>query len=152
MLPLTTSNKPMILVVEDDVDVLDATAHGLTARGFEVLTATNGAAAIDICHEYQARIEAVVADLSLPGDHGGAARRIAAGFPHLKMVYASGIPRHVALSTGLVQPEAPYLEKPVDPDLLARVLRGSIATLAPDRDPWPKAGRGPLGERPRKNS
>jgi CheY-like chemotaxis protein len=114
------------LIVEDDPDILEVTELALKSRGFQVLGASNGSIAVDICRERQGQVDALVADLSIPGDQSRFTATIAAEFPAVKIVYATGIPRHIALTTGMVQPNAPYLQKPVDADLLASVLRGQL--------------------------
>ena len=131
-----TAQKPMILVVDDDTDVLQTTSIMLRPRGFEILTATNGPEAIEICRRYPGEIDAVVADLSIPGDHSNFTRTIAEDFPAIKIIYATGIPRHIALSSGLVRPEAPYLEKPTNADVLESLIRGQVTRFIPARDIW----------------
>ncbi|WP_067499344.1 response regulator [Actinoplanes sp. TFC3] len=128
---------PVVLVVEDDEDVRDIMAHALDGRGFQVLTAPDTRTARTICQERSGRINILIADLSLPGEvPGSLGHWVATAYPRIKVVYASGIPRHVALSSGLVQPDAPYLEKPVNPNVLASTLRSLLprATPVPDDD------------------
>ncbi|WP_213012283.1 response regulator [Paractinoplanes toevensis] len=115
-------------MVDDDADILETTMYALRKRGFDVYGASSGPAAVELCHQRQGEISAVVADLSLPGESTRFTHTIAGSFPNIKIVYATGIPRHIALSTGLVPPDAPYLQKPVDADLLASVLRGELAS------------------------
>jgi CheY-like chemotaxis protein len=131
-----TAQQPMILVVDDDTDVLETTGLMLRTRGFEVLTAISGPEAMAICERYPGQIDAVVADLSIPGDHSRFTHQIAARYPTIKIIYATGIPRHIALSSGLVAPDAPYLEKPVSPDVLERLIRGQVTGFIPARDIW----------------
>ena len=120
--------QPMILIVDDDPDVLATTAHMLRVRGFRVVTATDKAAALAACQQAAGQIDALVADLSLPGDLAGdMARSVGAACPQVKTVYVTGIPRHVAVGSGLVRPDAPYLEKPVDPEVLSGVLRSLLS-------------------------
>ena len=126
----------MILVVDDDTDVLQTTALMLRSRGIEVLSATSGPEAVEICRRYPGQINAVVADLSIPGDHSNFTQTIAEDYPDIKIIYATGIPRHIALSSGLVRPDAPYLEKPVSPDLLESLIRGQVTKFVPARDFW----------------
>ncbi|WP_203818616.1 response regulator [Paractinoplanes ferrugineus] len=114
------------MVVEDDPDILEVTELALKSRGFQTLGASAGADAVDICRTRQGQIDAIVADLSIPGDQSRFTDTVAAEYPNIKIVYATGIPRHIALSTGMVQANAPYLQKPVDADLLASVLRGQL--------------------------
>jgi DNA-binding NtrC family response regulator len=129
-------NQPMILVVDDDHDVLQTTALMLRARDFEVLTASSGAEAMEICRRYPDQIDAVIADLSIPGDSSNYTQAIAEAFPDIRLIYATGIPRHIALTTGMVQPGAPYLEKPVSPDMLESLIRGQITKFVKARDLW----------------
>ena len=56
--------------------------------------------------------------------------------PDVRIIYASGIPRHIALASGLVEPDAPYLEKPVSADLLESLIRGQVTKFVPARDSW----------------
>jgi CheY-like chemotaxis protein len=126
-------NRPVVLVVDDDRDVLDTTAHMLSVRGFTVLTAASGADALEVCRRRRGAIDALVADRSLPGETGHVAGPITAQCPGIKVVYATGIPRHIALTAGLVQPDSPYLPKPVDPDVLAGLRRTPLTRFAPDR-------------------
>lgn len=131
MTGLSRSYQPMILVVDDDPDVLATTAHMLDVRGFRVVAVPDKAAALAACQQVEGRIDALVADLSLPGDPPGEmARSVAAAYPQVKIVYVTGIPRHVAIGSGLVRPDAPYLEKPVDPEVLSSVLRGMLSHSA----------------------
>jgi DNA-binding NtrC family response regulator len=124
----TGSVRPVVLVVDDDADVCDTTAHMLNARGFNTLTAVDKAGALDILDQDSGLVGVVVADLAMPGDTpGDLTRAIMAAHPHVKIIYATGVPRHVAVATGLVQPDAPYLEKPVDMDVLAGLVRSFVA-------------------------
>ncbi|MFI5495039.1 response regulator [Actinoplanes sp. NPDC051859] len=121
------SNAPGVLVVDDDPDILDTTAHMLKVRGFRVHTALDSASAMEICHAQQGKIDVLVADLSMPGDsRGDLARDVTAAYPKIQVVYVSAIPRHVALSQGLVRPEAPYLQKPAQPNVLANLVQGVL--------------------------
>ncbi len=131
-------NPPVVLIVEDDEDVSDVMAHTLNQRGFQALSASDYRTAMTIYQERQGKIDVLVADLSLPGEVPGAvARWVASTYPCTRIVYASGIPRHVALTAGLVEPGAPYLEKPVHPDLLVNTLQSVLPrpTTTPDA-PW----------------
>jgi CheY-like chemotaxis protein len=131
-----TMYHPTILVVDDDLDVLQTTELMMSGRGFEILTATNGPDALELCRRHNGQIDAVVADLSIPGDHSHFTRTVAVDFPKIKIIYASGIPRHIALSSGLVEPGAPYIEKPVSADLLESLIRGQVTGFIPARDIW----------------
>jgi DNA-binding NtrC family response regulator len=121
------SGPPVILVVDDDEDVRETTSLILGTRGFEVLVAASTTEAMTICHARQGRVDALIADLSLPGEGTGElARSVNAAYPAIRMIYATGIPRHVAMNLGLVQPGIPYLEKPLSGDGLVNVLQSVL--------------------------
>ncbi len=63
------SGKPVILVVEDDIEILSSVAEQIRDEGFEVLTAGNGWQALDQARERQ--LSLVLVDLKMP-EMGGA--------------------------------------------------------------------------------
>nr|GID90220.1 hypothetical protein Ade03nite_91440 [Actinoplanes derwentensis] len=134
----TGSSGPLVLVVDDDVDVRDTMVHTLGQRGFDVIVASGKVEAMALFQQYQDRISVLVADISLPGEKpGDLARAVAASYPRIKIVYVTGIPRHIALAAGIVGSEVPYLAKPVSPDVLAGLLQGLLPRFAaPPRGDW----------------
>jgi two-component system phosphate regulon response regulator PhoB len=67
-----------ILVIEDERDILDIVAYNLGRAGFEVLTAEDGLAGLDLAR--QRRPDLIVLDLMLPGlDGKDVCRRIRQG-------------------------------------------------------------------------
>lgn len=60
-----------ILVVDDDMSVLNATASVLTHGGFDVITATNPDEAIRVWAKEKNSIHAVIADLDLQSHFNG---------------------------------------------------------------------------------
>lgn len=130
-------HQPVVLVVDDDEDIRDTVAHMLGVRGFRVFTAADRDGALAICRELDGGVDVLVADLSLPGDAGGAlARDVTAQYPYVKIVFVTGIPRNIALTMSLVQPDAPYLQKPVNPDVLAALLRSLLPQRVRPADDW----------------
>ena len=57
-----------ILVVEDDADLHIGLALRLTSAGYEVLSALDGAAAVEVCQQH--RPDLVLMDIGLPGMDG----------------------------------------------------------------------------------
>ena len=126
-----------ILVVEDDPLVRAMTLRSLTEAGFEVLEAANGQIALELVSN-QARLDAVLTDLAMPGMGGRElARRLWATRPGLPVVFMSGYTDDVVNRRGLLESGVPFLEKPVSPHVLARKLRqvldaaGSVSNLTP---------------------
>lgn len=65
----TTTDVPeRVLVVDDDQQLLGAIANGLTARGYEVHTASTGEDALDMLARHD--VDLILVDLGLPGISG----------------------------------------------------------------------------------
>jgi CheY-like chemotaxis protein len=59
-----------VLVVDDDVDFLDALHQMLAIPGYGVLRATDGLTAIRLIEEHRELIDLAIVDLALPGMNG----------------------------------------------------------------------------------
>jgi CheY-like chemotaxis protein len=83
-------SKPVrICVIDDEVVVLDATAHGLREAGYEVLTAPGAAAGLDVIDRTE--IDAIVTDMNMPGTSGAQLITEArAKWPGLPIIAISG--------------------------------------------------------------
>ena len=65
----------LVLVVDDEDAILRMTPDVLDASGYRVLTATNGADAVDLYGCHPEHIDLVVMDLLMPGMDGSVAIR-----------------------------------------------------------------------------
>jgi DNA-binding response OmpR family regulator len=61
---------PGILVVDDDAMLLTLLRTVLSRRGFQVWTASEGHAAVDLFREHQAQVSLVLLDVCMPGLDG----------------------------------------------------------------------------------
>jgi CheY-like chemotaxis protein len=59
-----------VLVVDDDLDFLDALHQMLAAPGYSVLRASDGTSAIRLLEEHRELIDLAIIDLALPGVNG----------------------------------------------------------------------------------
>src|ERR1700727_18097 len=76
--PRETTPEARVLVVDDEVNIVELLSVSLKFQGFEVQTATNGAAALDRARE--SRPDAVILDVMMPGMDGfGVLRRLREG-------------------------------------------------------------------------
>jgi CheY-like chemotaxis protein len=84
-------NGETILVVDDEAPILTVTSRTLKSFGYQVLTATDGAAAVSIYAERQDQIAAVLTDVMMP-IMGGAAmlHALMEINPSVKVIVASG--------------------------------------------------------------
>jgi CheY-like chemotaxis protein len=59
-----------VLLIDDDVDFLDALHEMLAAPGYAILRATDGLSAIRLLEEHRELIDLAIVDLALPGMNG----------------------------------------------------------------------------------
>jgi len=105
-----------ILVVDDEPVVLDTVRDGLTAHGYQVLSAASGDEALQASQAHQGSIALALVDVIMPGMSGPeVAQRLHAARPDLKVLFA-------------FQPRHPGPEGPPDPRLPLTVLAPSAAT------------------------
>ncbi|MBN1319055.1 MAG: response regulator [Anaerolineales bacterium] len=116
-----------ILVVEDNVELLNAVVEGLELLNYRVLQAQNGRVALAV---YQTEpVSLVLSDLVMP-IMGGQALFFALKQqnPLIKMVIMTGHPKGEQVESMLSQGVADWLQKPVDLErlslVLARLLKG----------------------------
>jgi len=118
-----------ILVIDDDIDLLDATAFVLEAAGYTVATAVDGRKGLE---EAAAMIpDLIVLDLAMPGMHGFEVcekLRKDEKFKDVKILIASGksYPTDIKMATELGADH--YMVKPLDYEkftaLIAEMLNG----------------------------
>ncbi len=116
------SRKLRVLVVDDEAYVRDSLLAILGHEGFDVLTAASGREGAGVLR--RERLDAVVADLSMPGGDGleflEAARGMGAGVPVIVITGVGTIPDAVAaMKLGAYD----LLQKPVAPADLVRTVR-----------------------------
>jgi DNA-binding response OmpR family regulator len=127
-----TQERPTVLVVDDEEDLRDIMRRMLERRGFATLTAGDSDQAIAVCREHPGVIDVLVTDLGLPGVSGGDLARNASGLrPEMGVVYISGLPKDIAVTKGLIGPDALLVKKPFTSDLLLEALRAILAQRAP---------------------
>jgi len=123
----SASGQGTILVVEDDEDVLAVTAESLRELGYEVVTATDAAQALEILRGGQP-VDLLFSDVIIPGGTNGAqlavtARRVR---PALKVLLTSGYTAAaLSLEHGLPD-NLNVVGKPYQRDELAKKLRLAI--------------------------
>lgn len=82
---------PRILLVEDEDAVRAFAVRALSAKGYTVLPAANGEAAIDILADTSAGVDLVITDVVMPGIDGPTLVREARdSSPTLKVIFMSG--------------------------------------------------------------
>ncbi len=125
--------KKKILVVDDDVVVIRSLSIKLAARGFEVITATDGAQAVSSVRTQ--RPDLILLDISFPADMGGVSwdgflimewlKRLEEA-TNVPIIIISGGDRgnieHRALTAGAVA----FVQKPVNHEELSELIRQTL--------------------------
>jgi CheY-like chemotaxis protein len=117
------SDKPKVLVIEDDLATREAFSLLIRVEGFQVETAPDGVAALQQLRQGE-RPVLILLDLMMPVMDGWQFRQEQLRDPQL-----ADIPVVVCSAAGCLGQHAAslhalaYLEKPVDPEELLRVVR-----------------------------
>ena len=119
---------PKVLLVDDEKSILMMLEVNFRAAGFDVVTATSGAGALEMA--VAARPDAVVLDLGLPDLDGWEVvkgLRELNGVASTPVVVLSGTDRNDALVRGYASTVEAYVTKPVEPDELVQTVRRVLA-------------------------
>jgi len=118
---LVESNRPVVLVVEDELLLRMHAAEMIAAAGFEVVEAGNADQAIEIL-ETRRDITVVFTDIQMPGSMDGLklARAVRGRWPPIKIVATSG---HVNVGEKDLPEGGRFLSKPYSPRQVTGVLR-----------------------------
>jgi PAS domain S-box-containing protein len=112
-----------LLIVEDEEMVRGLASRGLREHGYTVVEACHGADALRQL-ESLAEVDLVISDVVMP-EMGGRelGRRLASVRPSLPVLYMSGYTGEDVTQRGLLEPGAPFQQKPFAPEELARKVR-----------------------------
>ena len=117
-----------ILVVDDEPFVRAVVARQLTAAGFDVIEAGNGADAVTQFFRNQTAIVGMVLDIMMPESRGEVALSIIRGVaPNLPVIVATGTVPDVDVRFRPVgEPEVKVLIKPIEGSVIVRELQRLI--------------------------
>jgi two-component system, cell cycle sensor histidine kinase and response regulator CckA len=127
-----------ILVVDDEPTVLETVRDGLTAHGYQVLTAGSGEEALQVAQAHQGVIALALVDVVMPVMSGpDVAQRLHQARPGLKVLFMSGFSTEVVVVHGITAGE-PLLVKPFSLESLARKVHELVDYRSPfSRPPQP---------------
>jgi PAS domain S-box-containing protein len=121
-----------ILLVEDDPALLKIVREILDTLGYNVLTAGDGFDALEVEADHDATIDLLLSDVVMPNMGGfEAAEIIREDHPDIKIVFMSGYPNRAGISTDNLPDNCQFLQKPVKPEYLARILRQELDKPSP---------------------
>lgn len=120
----------LVLLVDDEPAMLDATKAGLTERGFQVEAADGAEAALKVIKALRPSI--VVSDLVMPGTNGfelfQQVRKVA-DLKSIPFVFLTAVDDYHARKFGKEIGGAAYITKPVDLDELEQIIKEKIGEL-----------------------
>lgn len=120
VLPIGAGRGEVVLLVENDLAILDATHRLLAGAGYAIRNAETAERALEILTTRDVRV--VVADIDLPGMSGtDLGKFVAAQRPDVAMIYTSGLASDKGARNG-----APFLPKPYSSDQLLRTVRKTL--------------------------
>lgn len=122
-----------ILLVEDQDSVRTFLRAVLEDYGYKVLEAGNGKDALAVAAGHPREIDLLITDVIMPGMNGKEmADRLRVVRPALKTIFMSGYLADVIAHSGVLDLDLAFLQKPVDPEVLAakvlEVLAGSSSS------------------------
>ena len=135
-----TGPEARILVVDDEANILELLAVSLRFQGFEVHTAANGPAALDLAREIQP--DAVILDVMMPGMDGfGVLRRLRADGIDAPALFLTARDSLQDKITGLTLGGDDYVTKPFSLEEVVarlRVILRRTGTGAGQEDEGPR--------------
>ena len=113
-----------ILVVEDDDMVRNLVRETLERDGYTVLDANGPAEARRAAERFPGVIHLVITDVIMPKTNGrDLALQLVKRRPNLKVLYMSGYTDSAIASSGVLEPEVSFLQKPFTPVALTAKVR-----------------------------
>jgi len=120
-----------VLLVEDEDSVRELVQVTLTARGYRVLEAPNGEAALQLAVDVTGAIDILVTDVMMPGMGGRElAKRLSIMRPEMSVLYLSGYAEDAVAAPGALGPGAAFLQKPFTLQNLAKKVRDVLRSKA----------------------
>ena len=117
-----------ILVVEDEDAVRRFVTRMLTRLGYNVLEASRGDVALELCRDAGRPIDLAIVDIVMPEMSGVEfVERLQQMAPGCRFLCMSGYPREAVDQYGALAREMFFIAKPFDMQGLARAVRQALA-------------------------
>ena len=128
---LAAGSGELILVVDDEAPLVFLIQHRLEANGYKVLTAANGAEAIQVFLARQAEVRAVLTDMSMPHMEGPALiRAIREIDPTIPIIAVSGLTNPTQGTGDAAAEVSATLLKPFTSAALVTTVQSALAKTA----------------------
>jgi PAS domain S-box-containing protein len=115
-----------ILLVEDEAALRQVTSEFLRAKGYDVLGAANGEAALEICRSHTGPIDLLITDVVMPGNSGSTvSKQVTEMRPGVRTIFMSGYTDR-SIGLDLLGPNDAFFQKPFNLQALARKIRAML--------------------------
>jgi CheY-like chemotaxis protein len=119
-----------VLIVDDDREVAATLRDALTDAGYAVKVAVSGPEAVGLVTVFQPDV--VLLDVTMPGMSGiEVLEHLRQGHPHVPVVMVTGNRDEDAARRTLVRGAFDYVPKPVELDVLERIVGAAVASRRP---------------------
>ncbi|MBI3189988.1 MAG: PAS domain S-box protein, partial [Ignavibacteriales bacterium] len=116
-------NGELVLVIDDEASVRDITRYTLEMYGYNVLTANDGAKAVELYTEKRQEIDIVITDMMMPVMDGVATiRALKQMDPKVKIIASSGLSTGTQVSVAVDKEVEAFLAKPYTAENLLKTL------------------------------
>jgi PAS domain S-box-containing protein len=113
-----------VLLVEDEESVRQLVRETLEAKGYKVLEAEHGEAALEMAAHHDGAIDMLITDVVMPGMSGRElAKQLCASDPEIKVLFLSGYTEDTIVHQGVLEPGTAFLQKPFTLQILSRKVR-----------------------------
>ena len=113
-----------VLLAEDEDQVRTFVQRVLEGQGYRVLAAANGAEALAMADAQAGQIHLLVSDVVMPSMSGPElAKLVRKNRPSVHVIFLSGYSADAIARHGVLAPDSVFLQKPVTPGALARLVR-----------------------------
>ena len=127
----TPRGSETVLVVEDEAGVRELACQFLRVKGYSVLEAEGGPAALELVRSHSGVIHLLLTDMVMPKMNGAElAEHLVTRRPGIRIAFMSGYSEFSRGDLGKGFPEAPVLQKPFSPATLVEIVREALARPA----------------------
>ncbi|MEP6689120.1 MAG: response regulator [Gemmatimonadales bacterium] len=113
----------VVLLAEDDDAVRGVVARSLREYGYTVLESRDGAEALEVAAAAAALPSLVIADVVMPRINGNQLYAESSSAGQTRRCCSSGYTNSDTVSRGLIGERREFLQKPMEPEQLARTVR-----------------------------
>lgn len=121
-----------VLLVEDEESVRELVRETLESKGYRVLEAENGEAALRLTAKLSQPVDVLITDVVMPGMSGRELwGHLSASCPNTKVLYLSGYTEDAIVHEGVLDAGTAFLQKPFTLHALTRKLREVLGESPP---------------------